>query len=113
MVSMATVNMIHKEGCTYNQIAAVARPRPLSLVSLLSLDISLLSCGKLCKLSNLHIHEFLWKHIKNSLKSINKQLTGPNHHFVTVIALVIYHVTNILMSCTYLKIISHLHVHEY
>ena len=39
---------------------------------------------------------------KNGLKSINKEFPGPNHHYGTVIALVIYHVTNILMSWTYL-----------
>ena len=35
-----------------------------------------------------------------------------NHHNGTIIALVIYHVTDILMSWTYLKILSHLHIHE-
>ena len=44
------------------------------------------------------------ENIKNGLKSINKQFSGPNHHYDTVIAQVIYHVTNILMSWTYLKI---------
>ena len=44
---------------------------------------------------------------------INKQFSGLNHHYDTVIAQVIYHVTNILMSWTYLKILSHLHIHEY
>ena len=45
---MATVNVILDDGCTYkiDHIGTVAGPRPLSLVSLLSLDISLLSCGK-------------------------------------------------------------------
>ena len=37
------------------------------------------------------------ENIKNGLKSINKQFSGPNHHYGTVIAQVIYHVTNILM----------------
>ena len=48
MVSMATVNVILDEGCTYkiDHIATAARPRPLSLVSLLSLDIFLLSYCK-------------------------------------------------------------------
>ena len=48
MASMATVNVILDTGCTYkiDHIATVVRPRPLSLVSLLRLDISLLSCGK-------------------------------------------------------------------
>ena len=50
---------------------------------------------------------------KKGLKSINEQFSGPNHHYDTVIALVIYHVTNILMSWTDLKILSHLHIHEY
>ena len=53
------------------------------------------------------------ENIENGLKSINKQFSGPNHHYDTVIALVIYHVTSILMSWTYLKILSHLHIHEY
>ena len=53
------------------------------------------------------------KNIKNGLKSINKQISGPNHHYDTVITQVKYHVTNILMSWTYLKILSHLHIHEY
>ena len=53
------------------------------------------------------------ENIKNGLKSINKQFSGPNHHYDTVIALVIYHVTNILMSWTYLKFLSHLHIYEY
>ena len=53
------------------------------------------------------------ENIKNCLKSINKEFPDPNHHYGTVIALVIYHVTNILMSWTYLKILSHLHIHEY
>ena len=39
------------------------------------------------------------ENIKNGLKSINKQFSGPNHHYDTVIALVIYHVTSILMPC--------------
>ena len=48
MASMATVNVILDTGCTYeiDHIATVGRPRPLSLVSLLRLDISLSSCGK-------------------------------------------------------------------
>ena len=48
MVSMATVNVILDDGCTYNidHIGTVAGPRPLSLDSLLSLDISILSCDK-------------------------------------------------------------------
>ena len=53
------------------------------------------------------------ENIKNGLKSINKQFSGPNHHYDTVIAQVIYHVTNILMSLAYLKILSHLHIYEY
>ena len=53
------------------------------------------------------------ENIKNGLKSRNKQLSGPNHHCDTVMALVIYHVTNILISWTYLKILSHLHIYEY
>ena len=53
------------------------------------------------------------ENIKNGLKSINKQFSGPNHHYDTGIAQVIYHVTNILMSWTYLKILSHLHIHGY
>ena len=44
------------------------------------------------------------ENIKNGSKSINKQFSGPNHYYDTIIALVIYHVTNILMSWTYLKI---------
>ena len=43
------------------------------------------------------------ENIKNVLKSINKHFSGPNHHNDTIIALVIYHVTDILMSWTYLK----------
>ena len=45
---MATVNVILDEGCTYkiDHITTVARLRQRSLVSLLSLDIALLSCGK-------------------------------------------------------------------
>ena len=45
---MATVNVIADGGYTYkiNHIATVARPRPLSLVSLLSLYITLSSYGK-------------------------------------------------------------------
>ena len=48
MVSMATVNVILDDVCTYkiDHIGTVAGSRLLSLVSLLSLDISLLSCGK-------------------------------------------------------------------
>ena len=53
------------------------------------------------------------EHIKKGLKSINKQFSGPNHHYDTVVALVMYHVKNILMSWIYLKILSHLHIHEY
>ena len=45
------------------------------------------------------------ENIKKGLKSINEQFSGlnHNHHYDTVIALVIYHVTNILMSWTYFK----------
>ena len=43
------------------------------------------------------------ENIKNGLKSINKEFPGTNHHYGTVIALDIYHVTNILMSWIYLK----------
>ena len=32
------------------------------------------------------------ENIKNGLKSINKQFSGPNHHYDTVIAQVIDHV---------------------
>ena len=50
--------------------------------------------------------------IKTGLKYINKQFSDPVHHYDTVIALVIYHLKNILMPWTYLKILSHLHNHE-
>ena len=53
------------------------------------------------------------ENIETGLKSINKQFSGQNHHYDNIIVLVIYHVTNILMSWTYLKILSHLHIHEY
>ena len=53
------------------------------------------------------------ENIKNDLKSINEQFSDPNHHYGTVIALVIYHLTNILMSWTFLKFLLHLHIHEY
>ena len=53
------------------------------------------------------------ENIKHDLNSTNKQFSGPNHHNVTVITLVIYHVTNILMSSTFMKILSHLNIHEY
>ena len=53
------------------------------------------------------------ENIKHGLNSTNKQFSGPSHHNVTVITLVIYHVTNILMSSTYMKILSHLNIHEY
>ena len=52
------------------------------------------------------------ENIKTGLKSINKQFSDPVHHYDTVIALIIYHLTNILMPWTYLKILSHLHNHE-
>ena len=41
-------NVFLEEGCSYkiDHIATVARPMPLSLVSLLSLDIFLFFCGK-------------------------------------------------------------------
>ena len=43
------------------------------------------------------------ENIKNVLKSIHKQCLGQNHHYAIVIALVIHHVRNILMSWTYLE----------
>ena len=43
------------------------------------------------------------ENIKNGSKSVNKHFLGPIHRYDTVIALVIYHVTNLLMSWTYLK----------
>ena len=53
------------------------------------------------------------EHIKTGLKSINKQFLNPIHHYDTVIAQVIYQLTNILVPWTYLKILSHLHNHEW
>ena len=53
------------------------------------------------------------ENIKHGLNSTNKQFSGPKHHNVTVITLVKYHVTNILMSSTYMKILSNLNIHEY
>ena len=48
MVPMATINVFLAEGCSYkiDHIATVAHPMPLSVVLLLSSDISLFSCGK-------------------------------------------------------------------
>ena len=109
---MATVNVILDTGCTYkiDHIATVARPRPLSLVSLLRLEIFY------PKVSNANylicIFMNFKENIKKGLKFINEQFSGPNHHYDTVIALVTSHVTNILMSWTYLKILSHFHIHE-
>ena len=71
---MSTINVILDEGCTYkiDHIATFARARPLSLVLLLSLDISLYPVVSnanylICIFMNFN------ENIKNGLKSINKQ----------------------------------------
>ena len=114
MAGMVNVNVILDTGCTYkiDHIATVVRPRPLSLVSLLRLDIPFYPVVSnanylICIFMNFN------ETIKEVLKSINEQFSRPNHHYDTVIALVIYHVTNILMSWTYLKILSYFNIHEY
>ena len=48
------------------------------------------------------------ENIKNDLKSINEQFSGLNHHYGTVIALVIYHDVMDLF-----EFLPHLHIHEY
>ena len=66
---MSAVNAILDHTYKIGQIYAVTYSKTLNLVSLKSLDIVFSSYGKLCMLSNLHIHEFLMKTLKMKEKS--------------------------------------------
>ena len=61
MIYMATHNAISKNGgvsTKYTHISAATHPKALNLVSNLFKDIAVVLAGRICKLSNLNIHEF-------------------------------------------------------